>query len=129
MTQKQRGSTTSKRSPRALARSRGRAFEQRMAETFPDGYVYTGQAGDVVAGDWIFECKYRKDFRLKRLVELADWIAQAKRNAEDWLKRGKPKRWAILFTGGRKTGSYAIVDLETFTEMTQALAEKESQTD
>lgn len=72
--------------------------------------VHVGQAGDVVAGEWVLECKYRRGYRLGRLDELKYWVAQAKGNVE---RRGKG-RWGIVLYGGRGTEYLVVVTLEEF---------------
>lgn len=99
-----------------LARRRGRSFEYRVAKLL-DGYVYTGTDGDVVAGDTIVECKYRRGFRLMTLTELDDWITQAKRNAAAWAQRGQPKAWLLALTGGGRSGAYVLLPLERYQQL------------
>lgn len=97
-----------------LARQRGARFEYRVAKGLSDlqAYVYKGQSGDVVAGDFIVECKYRMGYH--GLGEFASFLEQAQRNAEWWKKQGQPKDWLLITTGGRRSGVQVTMDEKVF---------------
>lgn len=95
-----------------VARRRGKALEHRVAERLK-GHVHVGQAGDVVVGAWVIECKYRRGYRLGRLDELKAFVEQAQANAQKQAKR----RWALVLYGGRGTEYLAVLPLAWFAEL------------
>jgi len=97
------------------ARRRGRALEYRVAERL-GGHVHAGQAGDVVVGDWVVECKYRAGYRLDRLTQLGEWVEQAKTNMA---RQGKGN-WALVVYGGRGTEYLVVLSLEAFRRLLDA---------
>lgn len=91
------------------ARRRGKALEKRVADIL-GGQLYPGQAGDVVWGDWVIECKYRHGYRLERQDQLRHWVAQAQENAR---RQGKAK-WCLVVYGGKGTEYLAVLPLTEF---------------
>jgi len=78
--------------------------------------------GDIVTEDWQLECKTceksQKSFSIKK-----DWLVK---NKEESVLSGK-QYTALVFNFGPDEDNYAIVDLQTFNLMKEALAIVESQ--
>lgn len=102
-------------SDRDRARARGRALERRLADRL-GGLIWAGERGDVVAGPWVIEAKYRRGYRLERLDQLREWVAQAKANLKDPRHRDRPY-WAIVCYGGPGTEYLAILPLAQFQQL------------
>ena len=83
---------------RANAKRRGSDYEIRTALKL-QGSVHPGVDGDVKAGDYMIECKYRSGFKLKSGNEFREWLDQVTRYRKDNWKKGQ--KWAMALTGGR----------------------------
>lgn len=111
--------TKSGRSGQALARRRGKEFEKKVARLL-EGHVHLGQDGDVKAGQWMVEAKYRSGLKFHGPDELRSFLEQVNRYVETRWPKGQ--RWILAITGGRyapfpklsKSGTFVLMSVEEY---------------
>ena len=72
--------------------------------------------GDVVAGNWLFECKTSVDAKASFSVK-RDWLDK---NRQEAFAMGKQYN-ALVFDYGNGSNRYYVVDEKTFLKMKEAL--------